>query len=136
MRLAAVMGLVVEEMGDEQALGGADLAPGGAAEPGQVPAQPRLVDRPGPARDVGIALLARRAQLRPIRDEMVALFDRRRWPWPVVEAAHPLAVAPQDVDERPVDRAPEGAPGRPPLGIAEAVRGIVEALVHLGIVGR
>src|SRR5438874_2095227 len=86
---------------------------------------------PGPARDVGIALFARRAQLGPILDEMVALFDRRRRPLPVVEAAHPLRVAPQDVHERAVDRAPEGAPGRAPLGIAEAARGIVEALVHL-----
>src|SRR5260370_10711089 len=40
------------------------------------------------------------------------------------------------MDERAVDRAPEGAPRRTPLGIAEAPRGIVEAPVHLGIVGR
>src|SRR5216683_4471987 len=136
MRLAAVMRLVVEEMGDQQPLRGADLAPGGAAEPYEIVVEPRFVDLAGPPRDVAVCLVARRAQFGELLDEMVALFDRRCRPRPIVEAAHPLAVAPQDVDEGAVDRAPEGAMGRAPLGIAEAPGGIVEALVHLGVVGR
>src|SRR5579864_4674964 len=61
VRLAAVMRLVVEEMGDEEPLRRADFASGGAAEPYQVLAEPGVVDRPGPTRDAGIALLARGA---------------------------------------------------------------------------
>src|SRR5436190_13164854 len=100
MRLAAVMRLVVEEMRDEEAFRRADLAPGGAAEPHQFLVEPGLVDRRRPARDVAVALVARRTQLVPALDEMVALLDRGRRPLPVVEAAHPLAVAPQDVHQR------------------------------------
>src|SRR5436190_1289109 len=104
MRLTAMMRLMVEEMGDQEAFRGADLTPGGAAEPFEVLVQPCFVDLVGPARDVGVGLGSSRAQIGPILDEMVALLDRRRRPRPIVEPAHPLSIAPQDVPERAVDR--------------------------------
>src|ERR1700731_2833121 len=103
------MRLVIEEMGDEEPLRRANLTLRGAAEPHHVLVEPGVVDRGRPARDGGIGRVARRAQLGEIRDEMVALFDRRRRRRPTVKPAYPLAVAPQEVDERAVDRAPEGA---------------------------
>src|SRR5260221_82655 len=49
---------------------------------------------------------------------MVALFDRRCRPLPAVEAAHPLSVAPQDVDQGAVQRLPERAPAASQLRLA------------------
>src|SRR5579862_3667525 len=106
MRLAAVVRLVVEEVGHQEALRSADLAAGGAAEPGQIPVEPSLIHLARPARDVAVGLVARGAQFLPTLDKMVALLDRRCRARPVVEAAHPLAVAPQDVAQRAVDRVP------------------------------
>src|SRR4051812_18823623 len=135
MHLAAMMRLVVEEMRDEQTLRRADFAPGGAAEPYQIRVEPVLVDLRGPGRNTGIGLFARRAQLGEILDEMVTLLDRRRRARPVVETTHPLVVAPQYVDQRAMDRAPERAFPGAPLGLAEPFGGAVQAAVHLGVVG-
>ena len=52
VRLAAVVGLVVEEMGDEQPLRRRHLAVGGAAEPSQVTVKPGVVDPRRPALDI------------------------------------------------------------------------------------
>jgi hypothetical protein len=49
VRLAAVMGLMVEKMGDEEPLRGTNLALSGAAEPHQILIQPDLIDLAGPA---------------------------------------------------------------------------------------
>src|SRR5215831_7435544 len=67
---------------------------------------------------------------------MGALLDRCLGPWPPVEARHPLTVAPQDVHEGAVDRAPEGAARGAPLGVRQPARGGVESAVHLAVVGR
>ncbi|MNC86215.1 hypothetical protein D3C83_18550 [compost metagenome] len=136
VRLAAVVRLMVEEVRDEQPFGRADLATGGAAEPLQIGIEPGVVDLGGPGRDPGIGLFARRTQRGPVGDEPVAFLDRGLRPRPVVEAAHPLVVAPQDVDQRAVQRTPERAVRVPPLGVAEAARGAVQSPVHLGVVGR
>jgi len=58
VRLAAVMCLVIEEMCDQEALRRGDFTVCGAAEPGQVRIEPFVVDVLGPARDIGIGLLA------------------------------------------------------------------------------
>src|SRR5262249_59049480 len=97
VNLATVVGLVVEEVADQKSLRGSHLAPGGAAEPNQVFGHPGIVDLCGPARDVDIRRLARRAQRRKIVDQPGALLDRDVRLWPVVEARHPLAVTPQEM---------------------------------------
>src|SRR5437867_1011373 len=109
MRLAAVMGLVIEEMRHQQSLWGCYLAIGGTAEPGQIPAEPGVVDLCRPARNVGISPFSFGPQLGEIRDHAGALFDRGARPFPAVEARHPLPVAPQDVGQGAMDRAPERA---------------------------
>src|SRR5665213_1317875 len=60
--LAAVVRLMVEEMGDEQPLRRADLALRGAAEPGEVGPEPGLVDLARPALDSRVGTDPRRAQ--------------------------------------------------------------------------
>jgi hypothetical protein len=76
MRLAAMMGLMIEEMGDEEPLGAPDPALRGAAEPHQI-SPSHFINLGGPARDIGIGLVASGAELAEILDEMIALFDRR-----------------------------------------------------------
>src|SRR5665213_3081224 len=100
---------MVEDMGDEQPLRRADLALRGAAEPGEVGPEPGLVDLARPALDSRVGTDPRRAQFAIVAHHPVALPDRRRRPLPAVEAAHPLAVAPQDMHQRAVQRPPEGA---------------------------
>jgi hypothetical protein len=63
------MCLVIEEMGNQEALRSADLALRRAAEPHQILVEPRFVDLCGPARNVGIGLLAGDARLGPILDD-------------------------------------------------------------------
>src|SRR5437868_2335270 len=135
MRLPAVMGLVIEEMGDEKPLWSADLSLSGSAKPHQILREPCLIDLCGPARDIGIGLVASRAELGEILDEMIAFLDRRRGLRPIIEAAHPLTVAPQDVHESAVERAPECPLWQPSFGIAEPPGRCVQSPVHFGIVG-
>src|SRR5688500_13347925 len=52
------------------------------------------------------------------------------------ESAHPDAVGPEEVAERPLDRAEEGAALAPALLVREPVRRAVEALVLPAIVAR
>src|SRR3984957_6305891 len=60
--------------------------------------------------------------------------DRR--PWQIGEAAHPAAVAPQDVAQRLVDRAEPGAALAGALGVRQAVGDAVEVLILPAIVTR
>src|SRR6266446_10025920 len=123
MRLAAVVGLVVEEMGDKQPPLRRHLAVGGAAEPGQVTVKPSVIDPRRPALDISVAPRPGRAQFAVVLDHMGTLLNGRLRPRPVVEARHPLTVAPQDVYQRAVDRAPERTARGAPLGIRQLARG-------------
>ena len=111
-----MMGLMVEEVGHQQPERSADLAVGGAAEPGAIFGEPGVVDLAGPARDVPVGLFALGTEHGEILDHAGALLDRGGRLRPAVKARHPLLVAPQDVGQRAVDRAPEA-----PRGIRRSV---------------
>jgi hypothetical protein len=134
VRLATVVGLVVEEMGDEQALRPLQLAVGGATKPCQVAGEPRFVDSRRPALDIGVTLRPHSAQFVVILDHVGALLDRRLRPRPVVEARHPLGVGPQYVGQSAVDRAPERATGGAPLGVRQPAGGGIKPTVHFAVV--
>src|SRR4029077_19401070 len=105
------------EMADQKAFRGAHFAPGGAAEPDQVFRHPGIIDLDGPARNVGVGRLARRAERLKIIDHPGALLDGDVGLWPVVETRHPLPVAPQQMVEGAVDGAPESTLRLPALGV-------------------
>ena len=76
---------------DQQPLRRRHLTIDGAAEPGQVTAQPVVVYPP--IARFGVALRPGGAQFVVVLDHVAALLDRRLGPRPIVEARHPLTVA-------------------------------------------
>src|SRR5690348_9222113 len=109
MGLTAMMRLVIEEMRDQQAARQRDLALRRAAEPGQALIEPGLGDAPPPAFDCLIRRVSKALQLREILDPQRALLQAALRLFPIGEARHPLAVAPEDMRQGLVQRAPEGA---------------------------
>ena len=134
MRLAAVMRLVVEEMQQQRHQRLLDLSRVAqraiAHEPVEVGlAQPRDIGG-----DAGVLGLPRRPQLAEIVVEDA--FEALRRITRAGEAAHPDPVADQDVVQRAVQRAEEGAAIGAVVFVGQPGRGIVEALVGPFVVGR
>src|ERR1700682_133139 len=110
-----MMRLVIEEVRDQERARIAQLALRRLAEPDHVLRQPGVIHAVRPSRDPGVGVHAQPAQLGEIADQAGALLEGHRRLRPAVEARHPGLVAPHEMAERAVDRAPEGAALPPAL---------------------
>src|SRR5580658_2180258 len=136
MHLAAVMGLVIEHMGDQHPARPRPFSLGGAGKIGLVGDEPPVVNLVGPVDHGLVEVFALGLQIVPVRIERHRFWNADRRPRQVGEAAHPVAVAPQNVAERLVDRAEPSAALKPALVVRQAVGDAIEILILPAIVTR
>src|SRR5712692_4472569 len=103
------MGLVVEEMRDQDPGRPRDVLLRRAREPGQLALEPAGVERARPAQNHLIEGLALALEILPIRIMPGRLLDAARRFWRAGEPVHPDAIRPQQVIEGRMDRPEEGA---------------------------
>src|SRR5262245_35322096 len=136
MHLTAMMGLVIEHMGDEKPLWLGELALGTARIPSQVAVEPRLIKAIRPVDDHGVESLAFAAQGFPFWIERYRFGNAPRRSRHVGKPAHPDAIAPQKVAQRLVDRPKERGAFTPAFILRQPVRDAVEVFVLPTIVAR
>ncbi|APG90537.1 hypothetical protein SAMCFNEI73_Ch1223 [Sinorhizobium americanum] len=132
MRLSAVMGLVVEEMGERRSDLLADLAGPAERRVGEVRVEPRLVEAIDPSDDALVLRDPRRRQGREF--VMQNRVEPRGCVALLGEPLHPDPVSDEEVIERSMQRAEERALVLPVLLIGEFGRGSVEQPVGPAIV--
>ena len=133
VRLAAMVGLVVEEMRQRRRQRLGDVGRPGDRAVAEGAGEVGLAQ----AVDIGDDALVLRAARFGKRRQVVEqdLVEPRRLRALAGEAAHPDAVGDQQVVERAVERAEEGAAVGAVVGIGELRRRLVEALVGPAIIG-
>src|SRR6185503_313228 len=124
-------------MRDQQRLGLRHVALGGAREPGEIALEPLRVELLRPADDDLVERRALALEVLPALDHGRRVGNARRLrPRCAGEPAHPYLVGPQQMAERAVDRAEEGAALLRALLIAQLAGRAVEVLVLPAVVGR
>src|SRR6476646_8203192 len=129
MHLAAVMGLVIEHMCDQKPLRLGQLRLHRVGVPPEVAGERCAVEPSGPVEHDRVERGAFAFQVAPVVVERYRLRNaacrRRRSGKP----AHPDTVGPEQMVERGVDRAEEGAALAPPLGVGKDIGGAIKVLV-------
>jgi hypothetical protein len=127
------MGLVVEEVRDQHPGGHAALAPVHLARVAGDGLEPAGLERLRPGQEPLVELLSRGSQRLELGVDLLAESGRL---WRIArEAGEPREVSAEEVIERGVDRAEEGATVAPALFVRHVGAARVEALVHPAIVG-
>src|SRR6516164_6015603 len=130
MGLPAMVGLVIEEMCHQQAARLAQLLVGRLAEPDLLVREPVLAHARGPTRNSLIGLDPRPLELAEIGDQGGAVFLHHAGLLPTIEAPHPYPIAPEQMAQCAVDRAPERAARKASGSVRQSLRGGVDAAVH------
>ncbi len=136
MHLTTVMGLVIEHVRHQEPLRFAQLGFCRARIPGQLVGEPSRVEAIGPIDNHRIERLAFALERVPVGIERHRFRDAAWRAGDPGEAAHPGTVAPEQVAQRSLDRAEEGAARLPTLGVGQGVGCAVEAFVLPAIVAR
>src|SRR5437879_6319121 len=130
------MGLVIEEMRDQDPGRPRDVLLRRAREPGQLALEPVRVERLRPAKDHLVEGLALALEILPIRIIPDRFLDAARRFWRAGEPVHPGAVAPQQVIEGRMDRPEEGAALAFAILLGEPIGAAVEIPVLPAIIVR
>src|SRR4029077_2346503 len=136
MNLAAMVGLVIEHMGDEDPARLGHFADDGAREVGLVGGQAVRSHGRGPVDDDPIKGFALRLQIFPIGAKRDGFRNSAVRFWRVSEPAHPNPIAPQQMTARLMDRAEEGAALALAFLYGQPVGDAVEIVVLPAIVAR
>src|SRR5579863_1024073 len=136
MHLAAMMGLVIEHMGDQEPTRFGYVALDRTGVISVIGGKPCRVDVVGPMQDRRIEAVPLRFEVLPVGVERNRFRNAARRPRLAGEAAHPDAVGPEQMAQRLVDRAEEGAALLPPRLLRELVGDAIEVLVLPAIVPR
>src|SRR3954468_9466754 len=136
MHLAAMMGLVIEHVGDRKPLRLGHLRLHRPGVPRELPCERGTVDPLGPREHSRIEGCAFMLQIVPV------IVDRYRFGDATVrlgsagEPMHPDAIRPQQMVERGMDRAEERAAVTPPFGVGKRIGDTIKVLVLPAVIAR
>src|SRR5579872_6002837 len=136
MHLAAMMGLMIEHVGDKNPARPRPFALGGPRIVGLIGGKPGVIDAVGPVENFPVERRALGLQGLPFRENRHRIRNADRRPRQVGEAGHPALVAPQDVVERLVDRAEPRATLLAALRIRQRIGDAVQIFVLPAIIAR
>jgi hypothetical protein len=128
VNLTSAVGLVIEEVHDQERPRPRQVALGCAGILGEVAFQPSRVEPVGPCEDGGIKGGALALQVAPVLMERDGLRNAALGPWRSSEPAHPHPVGPQQMIQGCLDRAEKGPALSQPV-LRQPVRDGVEVFV-------